>query len=1040
MAEENVLFNEGEGNEVPYGISGIEFPITLYDRPQLAASNLALRGDVDAATRAIFAPHTLTPTETRTFRDELTKGRKISPVLKTLIDVTTNPLVWLGLFLHVKYPVGSAKTTHALWEGLAGRVKEVGPLMSYLHSPFVNLRNMPKLWKGLLGFWRSSDDFLAKYGNTLTGLGGSPGVFKPLGRKLSKAEDLMVAAHNMGWHKAAGGKELRKLLEKSGIKLSAGPLSPGLQGVMGKDVIGVAQRSRNWLDSIKLDIGPKLNALKDEMRLKGIHVGGMLEDYFPGLTKLTRYERIGMKSLVKANRTSYSAMIEEQVGAKVAGAVRRRMIGSIPDLDELRALARAGALRPDVVPAVEKYLVNETNKFRNVLLEAFDATKNIADPKKAVNTFAVNVLAKLKANRISLSSRIGKRNRVRVTLQAIGEKLHQLRGTPGALEELNYAAEAIGTPARYSIRATQVLPKYLSQMAPTYAWHLKGWGNNVLAHSKNFTTHWQREFVKDNLIPLMRGLKTWPGFQRAVTFGEMKHRNYMWLKNHPMGQRLAKMSPKSHDFLLKYFGDAAGSASIESIGAQISKNFYLSTLGFNIAAPMKNVMQNYITVMNMPGIGVGGMARGMKELGPKVSKYAGMIGKGVAPDVAFRKAFPDFVKTMGGSEGILRSMLAGDIMKEGKILPSMVTGAWEKTKTAALLPFTTSETFNRLLGFYAAKQSYLADPTKIAALAGRPAMKEALGFARNVVMAAHFPGGPLGMPRAIMNISAPLRQYMHFPLRYAGFLAGSTRWGPDPARMYWGTVGRALAGSTGLYLGAKNIAGVDLSPGLLTGALPAPVYEKAPFHPFPLVPPAVGVAGSIVQAAFAGETAPLESAAALLVPGGVAGRRAIKTLSKKYADYNNRTPDGRIPLYNKDRALIGTFSPMELTLKALGIPTTTAAGEQGAAKWLLSQRDKIREYRREYLQALTENDLPRAEAINRDFQKDYPELGPMQVKKSDIRAIHNRREISRLNRILRGFPKQYRPLFESMVNEAAISRMSEDIEAQPLAAEWYLQQ
>ena len=179
--------------------------------------------------------------------------------------------------------------------------------------------------------------------------------------------------------------------------------------------------------------------------------------------------------------------------------------------------------------------------------------------------------------------------------------------------------------------------------------------------------------------------------------------------------------------------------------------------------------------------------------------------------------------------------------------------------------------------------------------------------------------------------------------------------------------------------------------------------------------------------------------AALLVPGGIAARKAYRSLSPRFADYRGKTPEGRIPIYNDKKALIGTMSPLQLTLRALGLKPAGMAAEQGAAQWLLSQREKIRAYRRDYLQALMENDTNKAGKIQAEFQKGYPELGPLQVKKSDIRAITNRREITRLHRIEKGLPAAYRPLFSQILGEASLSSFTKDIDMGPTGMEKYLQ-
>jgi hypothetical protein len=121
----------------------------------------------------------------------------------------------------------------------------------------------------------------------------------------------------------------------------------------------------------------------------------------------------------------------------------------------------------------------------------------------------------------------------------------------------------------------------------------------------------------------------------------------------------------------------------------------------------------------------------------------------------------------------------------------------------------------------------------------------------------------------------------------------------------------------------------------------------------------------------------------------------------------------------------------------MGIKPNTVFQEQGAAKWILSQRDKIRGLRRDYLQALYENDRAKAARIQAEFKKGYPELGPMQIKKSDITALQNRRQISRVNRILKGLPADYRPLFQQAAGEASLSTMTRDIEMNPSSMDVY---
>jgi len=82
--------------------------------------------------------------------------------------------------------------------------------------------------------------------------------------------------------------------------------------------------------------------------------------------------------------------------------------------------------------------------------------------------------------------------------------------------------------------------------------------------------------------------------------------------------------------------------------------------------------------------------------------------------------------------------------------------------------------------------------------------------------------------------------------------------------------------------------------------------------------------------------------------------------------------------------------------------------------YLLSQKEKLREYRREYLSAIAQNDSSKANSIQNEYKREYPEFGPLQVKKSDIRAYRNRQTRTRIERVIAGMPKDTQPLFREL--------------------------
>ncbi|MBW2127588.1 MAG: hypothetical protein JRH08_18535 [Deltaproteobacteria bacterium] len=310
-----------------------------------------------------------------------------------------------------------------------------------------------------------------------------------------------------------------------------------------------------------------------------------------------------------------------------------------------------------------------------------------------------------------------------------------------------------------------------------------------------------------------------------------------------------------------------------------------------------------------------------------------------------------------------------------------------------------SERVNRLTSFYAgkayARRSGITDPKAI--------MDEGI----RVVHDTQFPAGPLGMPPLLAQTPTLARQFAYFPIRYAGFLTAPRAAGGGP-----GTIGRALLASTALHYTARDLLGVDLSGGLMFEALPLPQYEFSPFYPWPIVPPVFGVAGGLVKGLFSSDVQAMKSMLPLLVPGGIAARRGWRTLSPKYADYGAKTPDGRIPLYNDEGRLVTTVSDIQLVMKAAGLSSTAEEAERSFTVWLLKNRDRIREYRRRYVEALYENDYAKADEIQEAFKNDFPELGSLEVKKSDIQALERRRMVTRVGRIIKSIPKAYKPQFE----------------------------
>ncbi len=1039
--------------DIPYGIAAADFPITFYDRPQLAFANL-LRGDVDAMTRSIFAPQTLTPHEIQSFRNALFKGKKPSPLMKTITDLATNPLVIIGLAVGLwKFPIGSTKPLMDLAAGLLPKATAMSKTMSGLHPAINNLRNVPGMYQALADVVKTKIDFIETQMGTLGKAFGKAG-------RISKVEGYAVAARLDGLHRPS--HSMVKMLgnEPEIVAIMGGknmPIAVGLKRGMRKEVSGLYGGLRGWFNKVRTTMknapgGEK--RIQDALAKQGLTYGDDVEYYF---ARNAQFDKYHLKAIRGTTRPRYRQFMRKEA---VTGPLDKHSIartgGSITNLEQLQELESAGMIPRGYTNASKAVFQRWGDDAAREVEKVWGDVRGLGlDSGQAKVAFGDRMqlyFTKGAGKKMDFTGRFGGKKTARDTLDAMADALTDadIKGGGFFRTELREVGRVMGTPRQYTLDVWDATKRYANSSGTAFSWHGTEAGkriNEIAAKPGIWGGQpWLESYVYDDLVPHIMGNKSWQELQRSISFSIKKAKVHQWTKTHPMVEQL--VGTKGKDWLLKGTGDISGSWSAEGIGASVSHWFHLSTLGGNISPASKNSLQTLITTLNV--VGAKGMWRGLRGVPgsegalPKMGRYVkAIVVDGKSTKEAFRRAFPEYVKDMGDASQIVESLLAGDIAKEGFARRMVSGGAWEKVKTAMLMPFSTSEGGNRLISYYAGRNQHIyqnAHKLSGATSAVRDSIfRQAGKVGQTLTMTTQFTGGPLGIPKALINVWAPWRQFMHFPLRFGGMLHGSLRMGPDPSKLDWGTIGRTLAGSTAMYVGAKNLLGVDLSAGLMTGALPVPTYEGAPFYPWPLVPPAVGVLGTAAKALLTGETKNLGATAALLVPGGIGARKAYRALHPKYADYRNKTPDGRIPIYNNKHALIGALTPLQLTLKSLGLRPSGVAAEQGAAQWLLAQREKIRAYKRDYLQALSENDTRKAETVQREWTKAYPELGPLQVKKSDIKALENRRQVSRLHRIEKGLPSAYRPLFSQILGEASLANITRDIDVGDVGLGKYLQ-
>lgn len=1010
----------------------MDLPISSYSKPGLSLSNL-IRGDVPGAMQAILDTEGLSPSQMEHFRKMMTGGKDPkNPILKTAWELATNPVMWIGLAmaLHPVYgKVGSAKQIQALFSEGNRFIKDVPLLGRYLFSPQTGYRALHPT-----GFWQYlnkymghtmqyTKDFSDKYSEIMTW------YTQVAGQKLTRRHRVLISAALDGF---GDPQQSQRLFRFGGIPradvLGGRPLIEGIEEKLraeGRHLPELYTRLRGLYKEMGTTLFEGVSTkeaargIQNDLFAKGV---SMVEHYFPHLVTRTSPEA-WISGLGGLSQKQYRQVIHRMSMSATGPFLKVRHDMALPMQSDLEVIK--DLLSPGMFERFQRLEASHIKK-ATTMLQGLLSSGKWADARM------------VEAGVKSLDPRILRRLENIGGADAFIERLTMELGAmarssnPAAMEQLvNSMGRILGAPARYGLDFQAITPKYISGTATTYGWITKGLGKTLdgiietipatlrTEAGRMGSLNWIRDDWQTELAPMLRGFKPPREWGRHRVWMDMNDRFMSWLAQDGKFQKA--VPDKMRNWLMEGLSGARTGFSEKSLGGRIASLYYASTLGLNLSPAAKNLMQPWITTVNITGPVPMGQA--IQTVSKKMNVFMQNVTK-LGVDKAFEKAFPEYVKEFG-SEGIASAMAAGDITMEGMgaSIAKATASTYSKITKGMMLPFAGSEKINRIWSFYAFHNQALNQK-----------MGEAAGeYARNMTQFTQMPGGVLGQSKLTRGMWTPFRQYSHFPLRYMEYLMGSTRMGPDPNVLSTGILGRTLMTSAAVWTGGKNLLGMDLSPGLMMEAVPGPSFKGTPFYPMPFVPPFIGTLGAVGAAALGGDTGYLKDVAKMHVPGGLGLSRSYRALSPKYADYKNRTADGRIPLYNEQGMLTSSVTPLQLTMRALGLQETDQVAEKQLTQYLLRHREEIRDWRRRYLDAVVSNNLEKAERINKQFQRKYPQLEPLKVRKVDIKAVMDRRTQSRIERIMRGFRAEDRPLFQSMLDQSVVGHMSQRLDEDPSA-------
>jgi hypothetical protein len=562
--------------------------------------------------------------------------------------------------------------------------------------------------------------------------------------------------------------------------------------------------------------------------------------------------------------------------------------------------------------------------------------------------------------------------------------------------------------------------------------------NAVTAYTQKDTI--RADYLRNQYIPMMRGLK-------PFHFGENIASRFMTdirLKLKTVLQDPVYLDQHKHipgfkegaGFLAKAMDDGSAYLHESSLSSWLTEQLYQGTLGSNIGSSAKNLVQS--VVPNAAVVGVRHTFAGHNSLRKKLPALYRDVKEGygelksveAAFEYGLRKNFPEFTARHLEQYSKLR-----DISYDtSSTFAFKLKSALEKGKELNMAPFMGTEMYNRLSTWEIGKIKARAD-----GMTG-PAVYD---FASTLIHFTQTPGGISGTPHGTLNLNPALRQFSQYTLRQLDLLWSSLGWTPGKGKKPWnimganvnlGTVGRLMAGAGVAYSAGKNLLNLDLNDALIFGSLPTPQWEGSPFYPMPLVPPALSMAGGVVQAIDQGDYSKIPRQLAMLVPGGLAAHRAYRTLSPEYAHWKEKDELGRVPIYDDKNRLITKLTPAQLLLRSMGIQQSSSAQELDLIKYLLKQREMLSAYRAEFTQATLRNDIKKAEDISADYAKRYPQLPPLQMKKTDVVNYRKRQELTRVQRTLATLPSSVQPVFRAAV--AATLGLNPELLTGDLPPDW----
>ena len=576
-----------------------------------------------------------------------------------------------------------------------------------------------------------------------------------------------------------------------------------------------------------------------------------------------------------------------------------------------------------------------------------------------------------------------------------------------------------------------------------------------------------REFVMDSVVPTLVGRK---GVNDVVSETAFKFTQGVAGKiaKGNIGKYLSQYGGKPVAQLMEQMGNWADkvemnikSGQFGGLSGQTARALYSSHLGLNMGSVMLNMLQPI--TMGMPLVGVGAAMRGYQDSMKMMAGYASdrmKMGARITDSQKMELLEKHFTETIQLADGTTRKVNFADLsdiglspfqivdeasLRSGYKRPAGPAEYWLFEGT--MKPFEKAEWFNRLTMAHAAKH--------VRRRAGKLNTSEDVGRlkddAATLVQKTQFGSDPVNRPEIFYSkyFENPLaRQFLQFPLRQiTGTLLNPQEMGGSVLKH----IIKAMGYSAIAYETGKNLLDMDVSRGLFVGSVTDLVGGDRFFKERDatgslagnIAPPALDILVNATQAVGTGDLELLKETIPRMIPGGVAFSRLVGAagqvpmaagLQRQYADWSNMK-EGQVPVYKSDGRLIGNMNASSVVLKALGADMRQYKEPQELNKFLLANREQMKEYRRKWISSVLGNNLGEAERIKAEFEGRFKM--PLTVSKAQMKNAVKLREQSVVSRVGDTMEKASRTTYQSEIPQNYFERVdSPQVEAETARYIW----